>query len=481
LTNLPLSSPPLSEWFKALILKFRAEYSKLPPNTNKGQFNLFDFSAPCQLIVLWYGNNERQYAFLTRDLEREDLDIIAVGPLGDEDMEKAMSQILKIPRLVTARLDPEDASLHDATSYAEVLREYFLRIARAAPHFATLPKREGEPIIGMQRAFVFSGFDWLILGNLTNKGPQRVAQELIAQGSAQPPVSHGEETSQIIEETYVEGYAGHFRPRLWLGKKPARSFEERLASDTYNEWHFFTGHYKKHLVRLEERSSIFVECKDASEGLRLLNEIAGGLLLSNIPSFTFRMGMLSQARFRTKKVGPNQYAGFGGGAMTIDEGRYFGHLGIDEELLKGYREVPKELFLSILDRTEKTVDEAGKSDHLTTLVESFTHLSTADYKSTITMAWTIIESYCKTQHFLATAKDYSKAYRLAKRSRVSPESAFRALDRRHFFSEPKARFFLKLYDIRSKVVHGRMYTPTKAEAVLFFREAEMIVRKELVF
>ena len=475
------SSPQLSEWFKDLILAIRAEFSKLPSDTNKGQFNLIDFSAPCQLIVLWYRNYERQYAFVTRDRRREDLDIIAVGPLGDEDMEKVMSQILKIPRLVSARLDPDDASLHGKSSYTGVLEEYFLATARAAPSLATLPQRQGEPMVGWQRAFVFNGFDWLILGNLTSKEPQKVARDLILEMSNRAQVSQAKEPDQKVEETYVEGYVGHFRPRLWIGKKPVRSFEQRLASDTYIEWHFFICNYKNHLIRIEERSSIFVECKDVSEAMRLLNEIVGGLLLSNIPSLAFRSGMIRQANYRSKTIGSNQLTGFGGGAMTIDELRYFGHLGIDEELLKNYREVSKEAFLSILDRTGNAANEAGKSEHLTTLVESFTHLAGEDYRSAVVMAWIVIESYCKTQYFLATEKNYSKAYALAKQSKPSPENAFRFLDRRRFFGEPKAGVFLKLYDIRSKVVHSRMHVPTREEAVRCFKEAELIVKKELGF
>ncbi len=190
-------------------------------------------------------------------------------------METAMSQILKIPRLNVPLL-PEDASLYCKRSYVEVLQEQFLTIAHAAPYHSQLPKREGEAIVGMERTFVFNGFYWFVLGDLTTRMPLSVVQELFSQMSGHSQVSRGDEISQHADESHVEGYAGHFVPRLWLGMKPVRSFEQRLESNTYNEWHFFTCSFKQHFVRFEERSSILVECKSETEGLQLLNEIAGG-------------------------------------------------------------------------------------------------------------------------------------------------------------------------------------------------------------
>ncbi len=76
--------------------------------------------------------------------------------------------------------------------------------------------------------------------------------------------------------------------------------------------------------------------------------------------------------------------------------------------MESYREVSKERILQILDKTEKAVDEQCKSDHLTTLVQSFTHLSGGDYRPAILVAWVIIENYCKTQYFLAREKEYSE-------------------------------------------------------------------------
>jgi len=404
-----------------------------------------------------------------------------MGPLEDDEAKTSMSLILRIPRLSVPLL-AEDASLHGKRLYSEVLEEYFLSIARAAPNFLQIPTYVGEPMIGMQRAFVYNGFDWLILGDLTKTDPFKIVRGLIDAASERAEMSNKVETSPENQEQHFEGYEAHFVPRLWLGKKPSRKFEERLENDTYREWHFFTCFYKKHLVRLEERSSIFVQCKEESDGLRLLNEIAGGLLLSNIPCLAFRKGMIRQANYHMKQIGSSRYTSFGGGGLTMDEARYFGTPGgISEELLKSYREVTKETFLSILERTEKALDQDGKSDHLMALVESFSSLSRADFRSAFVGAWITIESCCKTQYFLEEERDYSKAFDRAKGSTDSPRKVFRALNQRKILDEERTRALSKLYDVRNKVVHPRMYVPTTEEATKCFKFAQLLVRKELGF
>ena len=168
--------------------------------------------------------------------------------------------------------------------------------------------------------------------------------------------------------------------------------------------------------------------------------------------------------------------------MTMDEMRYFGMRGaVDEELLKNYREVPKELLVSIIERTEKAVDEEGKSSHLTTLVDAITSISSADYRSAFLLSWLVIDNLCQTQYFLAKGISYSESFQLAKASSESPKSVFKSVAELGYFDKSKSDALSELYVLRNKIVHPRGYVPKRQEAAKCFGEAKELVRKELGF
>lgn len=165
----------------------------------------------------------------------------------------------------------------------------------------------------------------------------------------------------------------------------------------------------------------------------------------------------------------------------MEEARYFGMGGVTEDQLNAYIEVPKEVFLSIIGKAEDKVDQEGKSEHLRVLVQGYTDLMDANYKAAFVGSWTIIESYCKTQNLVSKGASFPEAYKSAKKMRSSPLPVFKELDRLRHFEKPKSKDFSRLYDIRSRVVHSRMYIPSREEAFGCYSEAEQLVRRELSF
>lgn len=476
-------SQRLEEWFKRFVPASRSEFSAIPARYEKAWFNLLDFTRPVQVVALWYKESamEMQLVYVTHDGKRSDQDVIAVGPFPHEEMERQMSAILRLPQL-QGPLEPEDAALHNEQTYAGVLKDYFLRAARGASQMARLPAHQGAAEPGAMMAFVYGGFTWIVAGDLTNTEPAEMAKRLVQdeidriERSRNPePVSPGVK----VEELRVDGFAGRFLPRLWLGKKPARTFEQRLKSGLIHESSFFICSYKGRFVRAEDRSSIFIESDSESEALRLLNEIGGGLLLHGVPCHIFRPGAIYQTSYQSKKIGAMTYNTFGAPPVTLDEAEYFAIGGISELQLQSFLEIQRDAFESVLQHTERRLDYEGKSDHLVALVESFTDLAGENYKGAFIGSWTIIESYCKTQRFLSKGNSFSEAYALAKKMRSSPEPVFEELDRLRHFGSPRSDEFSRLYEIRSRTVHSRMYSPSKEEATECYKLAEQLVRREL--
>jgi hypothetical protein len=171
-------SSEFGEWLRRFILASRLELSNLPAGIDKKKFSLIDFSPPCQVIALWYGDGAvTQHMLVTKDSRRGDLDIIAVGPLGYDAMTRQMKAILNLPGLQVP-LEPDEASHHGVATYAAVLKDQFLTIALAAPYFAQQPKHEGEPAVCDQMAFVYGGFTWRVMGDLTSIEPEKMAKKL---------------------------------------------------------------------------------------------------------------------------------------------------------------------------------------------------------------------------------------------------------------------------------------------------------------
>ncbi len=74
----------LIKWLETAILDFRQKKKNLPVEIQNSITNLEDLSTPCQVDVLWcyFGDNQIQIFFFTKDEQLPDLLINVYGPFN---------------------------------------------------------------------------------------------------------------------------------------------------------------------------------------------------------------------------------------------------------------------------------------------------------------------------------------------------------------------------------------------------------------
>lgn len=478
----------LESWLVNLVKEFRSALEKVPKEIDRRLFNLIDLSAPCQIIALWWKEPEREHIFVFHDPRSQDLTINAVGPSSIDEMKQSMQKLLQLNYLNMKLSDDEVRAYgpeYRTMTYSQVLEDQFVWWAKQAENLEErgVDEIEGEPHVGAQMRCP-GGFMWLALGNITQVNPSVLATQLISSAVKDAERDQGRpqlEIKKTENEIYIRGFAGRFPSRLWFGKKPQLTFEDKVRGQVVPGLLHFQDTYKQKIVVFEQMSFVFIEGEDKEECLRYVNEIAGALLLSGIGSFEFTKESIGQTSYQLKKFGETKLYGLPSDSLTMEQRRFFGlDPALELDVLQSYRELPKEKLLPILRSAERSINEIGKSDHLVNLLHAYTELSMANWKEAFLDSWLVIESCCRTWT-LARKMPYSEAYEKSKHSanRRSPEYAFGELALHNLIAKRSARIFSEFYEIRNQVMHPPFRIPDQNEAMNCFKEAKDLVLKEL--
>lgn len=471
----------LEEWLRSLIQEFRTQYNTLPESTRKYVSNLDNFNPPCQVLALWVAEPEEQYLFVTRDSNRPDLEIKAVGPLPLSRVLESMETILEEPWLQKP-LDKSDHFL--AGSYRDLLEDIFIGLVNRLRYEVLVPTRNTkETHVGPKMIYAKGGFYWDISGNLTQLDVKKVVEEIIAQAPKQEQFARTQREAptqtQPVQAEIVKGHGTFFYPPVWVGKLPEVSFRQHLfGMQLFPLVEGFTASYKGRVVRIMQDGYVALGEPDKAKCVRFLNEIMGTSLLSGLPVFAIRENDIGEVSFRKDSKMIEQIAF----PVSPDRARLASYqFSIDEQSLRSHREVAQDSLLQIIQKAEQVTRQPAASDYLVFLLEAYTLFTNSEYMQSFIMSWLVLERYITKLWEGYLAEEGVSGERKRKLTNPlfwSTDYVLETLNLSGKINDDEFKSLMRLKTKRNDITHEGSIT-AKNESEECLRTAELFVRREL--
>ncbi len=440
----------LREWLEKLILRFREEVAKLPPDKQSIlSEGLDDFSEPCQLLLIWLVNPEWQILLIVRSSNLEDGLIEVYGPAEftrfHELVEsKALtSEIVKQAGKENVELNLALAENFDIPS----------SIISDGPKIITKRRVSQSPYASL----------WLIRGNISHLNIREEVDKLIKDITVPTNSDH-------VEKIILEGYGAYIYPRIWIGEfPPPTNFGERVLGRhplSVIPKVVFQDKYKGRTLIARQDGYLGVEGKDKTVALDILNEIMSFLFyndISNIHVMEYELSEFSLNEDHQFNMNFN-----------FRLPRYREHLqkmlaGPIERLINlyplGTTRIDEERFNEIIRMAERVMSDRKVKACLKHLHNAHIYFGNQDYGTSFLMAWMVIEGIY--------IRDLKSKYNLPN---TSLDRLLKILREKSILSNIEYEVLDKFRQIRNSLVHEGK-TPTAGETEDCLRLTKNIVKK----
>jgi len=167
--------PDPKAWFEEFIREVRARCAALPEASRGGIVHLDDFGPPCQVLVFWVREPERQFIFVAKESSLPDLMIEIHGPLEIGKALGEIGRILQGPWLQKAvRVEGQ------VTSYHDVLERDLIGLVRMLQFEIFHPEIAGAGTVIKRGPDHCKWFTWNVVGNLNLGRPESVCPQRFA-------------------------------------------------------------------------------------------------------------------------------------------------------------------------------------------------------------------------------------------------------------------------------------------------------------
>jgi len=440
----------LREWLKKLVIIFREEIAKLPPDKKSAlSYGLDDFSEPCQLLLIWLVNPEWQILLIVRSSNLEDGLIEVYGPeeftrFHELVESKALtSEIVKQAGKENVELNLALAETFDISN----------SIISDGPKIITKRRVSQSPYASL----------WLIRGNISHLNIREEVDKLIKDITIHTNSDH-------VEKIILEGYGAYIYPRIWIGEfPPPTNFVERVLGRhplSVIPKIVFQEKYRGRTLIARQDGYLGVEGKDKTVALDILNEIMSVLSYNGISNTPVMEHELSEFRL-------NEAHQFN---MNVDFRlpRYREHL---QKMLAGPIErlinlnpvriinIDEKRFSEIIRMAERLTSSNKVKACLKHLHNAHIYFGNQDYGTSFLMAWIVIESiYIKDLKSMCNLRDKS----------INP--LLKKLREKGILSNIEYEALDKFREIRNLLVHEGK-TPSDVDTEECIRFAKNIVKK----
>lgn len=387
-------SEHLKRWYENFIDLFRTEYSKLTQEERSGINNTNNFLQPCQIEIFWIGKPDLQLIVLSNFADRQDKEVIVNGPFSPKEFYEKIRQVLLTPRWQKKNesLDSFYLEYNNRDIYAEEL-------AVTIHHFVEGFKNR---LVGHGTMVRSGGAIWNMWGEeySGNKADldYKVEVEHIIKGIKSDGRRRSEEKKSIQQiqqptEQEPDGYGVHLYPPVIIGERSKLSMEQLLYGNTYDLSHsekVLDGRIGNHVIITNKNGYVFVETKNQTNALMILNLIMAVGVLHDLSLFAVRENDLSSCwydktrQFITRRSWKSQSMRSFLFIESFQPESTRMHKKLKIPILK-MKEIISEA--DIIFRSEKLVEE------LRLFIESYTHLQNSEYAQSFIMSWSVIERY----------------------------------------------------------------------------------------
>ena len=429
------SKEKLREAIVSLISNFREEMEKLTQEEQMAASRtLYDFSKPCQFMVIWAEEPEFQIVLITHLTQLEDKYIEIYGPIENSKLiEYIENEVMKSPMIEFLGKEDVEDFLISALNYIQQLYNPIRGFPKPSIYYKAL-------LISPEYAV-----GWLIVGNLLDLDLGKIVKNEVREitSMTKPP-----QIPQQEVPPFLEGFGTYIYPPLWIGERP-KSFREKiwpLLLLSYSLKNVITDNYKKRPIIITRDGYIAIGEKDKTKAQELINEIMSVMLLRGFDVHAVREIDLGEATFTERGIEsfswnplrtPPFYADrLFPTAPTINRTA-------DEEKIK-----------NILRLAELLTKDDRIKTLLSLYLETHTYFENMEFKQALMMGWIILEEYYIKDLWLSLiSKATTDNNRLSKLGSWNIDHQIEALNLSGELSKEEYNLLMEIKEARNKVVH----------------------------
>ena len=462
----PRQADPVA-WFREFVKEMREKYAELPEASRRGVVRLDDFRPPCQVVVFWVSQPERQFLFVTKEESMPDLAVEVHGPLPIGQALDEIGRTLQEPWLQRSfRADGEDRTYHDE------LERDLVGLVRMLQYEVFHPEIANAGSVIKRGREDREGFTWLVVGDLTVADPKELAlrisqgwRELEAKSAhvaGAPPAPP--------EPPLLRGYCTYVLPPTWFGTLPRLDYSQKLYGvPVLPTMEFQTlSRYRGALLGLGTLGQIGIGEPDKRTCLRYMNEIMSVASLLGLPMMSVHESDLGELEMTGEgQIRSMEYPG-SEGRREVSQVEFGG---ADEATLRGFREVEPARFAQIVSTAERVIDSRAKSDCAILLVEARTLAEGGQCAQSFLSSWSAIEKYFREVY-------QSRRPGRPSRARMNVGEVLRELHAESVLADEQFDVLERLRKRRNEISHGDASTSPE-EAIECYAQCALVVGRYL--
>ncbi|MFQ5981199.1 MAG: hypothetical protein ACE5OZ_23910 [Candidatus Heimdallarchaeota archaeon] len=384
------------------LINFFEEYRERLDRGYVPRSNLTDFSAPCQIHIIWFTPYDQQYFFVTH-LDNSPDKEIAILKTGYKNalavFEKWVSSDIWPSKLkslnffgsVRNHLYASAKRILDVQPH-RIFRDWIIQSKNTVDYSDPFLKTSKGEIFGPSAAMWLNGFEWRlngileldldnwIMGCLQETKLDTIADEKKA------------EATEPVEEKHHQAYGVQFSPLIWIGDHPFKDFKiyiqglQRFEAEEI----IIRTQFRNYPLWISKIGHFYLMCDHKGKALKILNELMALIVI---------FGEMKTRVIREYELGK--------GTLDIKEGKIKQWTGVitrernwlsTQWMLKpeDFSDWLGEFIITSQEELEQLFNEItltpeGYADLLALWLDSFTHFEEKSNAASFLLSWTLIE------------------------------------------------------------------------------------------
>lgn len=383
----------LKTWYENFIDYFRAEYEKLSWEEKTGINNTNNYLQPCQIEIFWIREPDQQFILLSNFKDRMDKEVIVNGPFYPKEFYEKIRSVLYSPRWQKKNesLDSVLMEYHNRDIYAEELAVQLHQFVEGFKNSLV-----GFGAIGGGGA-IWNMWQENYAGNKADSDYKTEVEHIIkgikAEAKRRSEEKRTPSQQQKTANKEPDGYGVHLYPPVIIGERSKLSIEQLLFGNTYDLSHsekVLDSRIGNHIVIVNKNGYFFVESKNPTNSLRILNLVMAVGVLHDLPLFAVRENDLSSGwydvtrQFITRRSwNPQSMRSF----------LFMESFQPESALINKKLKVPVEKMKEIISEADVILRSEKLVEELRLFIESYTHLQNSEYAQSFIMSWSVIERH----------------------------------------------------------------------------------------
>lgn len=391
----------LRTWCNDLIDEFRIEFEKLDSIEQSQISNTCDYRSPCQIEIFWVSEPYEYQLFLTlHNTSIPDKEIHIHGPYAAIELNERVFKIVEEPRWRMRAPYPHisdfSESFVDVSNKGRKYSDFFVNIYDHFLKFLGHPQLASLGNTGIRSGTILGNRDWayIIGGNLAHLKPSLVANSMREAKQRAQEIRDGNTGVQqniqqeVQQNDLIKQFGSYYFPGVRIGDDVELSFKEKLYGPNCLDYPKYEYEFKLsgRMGFFDTYGFVILHSETKKEGIELLNTIFAISLMHGVPVLSTReyditeteiepsesvlgrpVGSLSWHTTRNGRFTPTNFIGPRQTVISLD------------------------IMYEIIHQADRALHDKQLNKCLNLLLESHTHLYSAECSQSFLFSWLIAE------------------------------------------------------------------------------------------